>query len=84
MERRNLAEAAEHSGGVLRISATSTIWKRPLKLTEVAPDAHRGAVGPSPHQGELGLRGARFRGHLCVHFRYGPMTRSPSKGWLCQ
>ena len=35
----------KYSGGVLRISATSTIWKRPLKLTEVAPDAHRGAVG---------------------------------------
>ena len=24
------------------------------------------------------LLGMRFRGHLCVHFRYGPMTRSPS------
>jgi hypothetical protein len=25
-----------------------------------------------------------FRGHLCVHFRCGPMTRSPSKRWLCR
>ncbi len=25
-----------------------------------------------------------FRGHLCVHFRYGPVTRSPSHGWLCR
>jgi len=24
------------------------------------------------------LLGMRFRGHLCVHFRYGPMARSPS------
>jgi len=24
------------------------------------------------------LLGLRFRGHFCVHFRYGPMTRSPS------
>jgi len=23
------------------------------------------------------LQGERFRGHLCVYFRYGPMTRSP-------
>ena len=25
-----------------------------------------------------------FRGHLWVHFRYGPVTCSPSQGWLCQ
>ena len=25
-----------------------------------------------------------FRGHLCVHSRYGPVTRSPSHGWLCR
>ena len=25
-----------------------------------------------------------FRGHLCVHFRYGLMTRSPSFRWLCR
>jgi hypothetical protein len=25
-----------------------------------------------------------FRGHLCVHSRYGPVTRSPSPGWLCR
>ena len=25
-----------------------------------------------------------FRGHLWVHFRCGPVTRSPSRGWLCQ
>ena len=26
----------------------------------------------------------KFRGHLCVHFRCGPMTRSPSQRWLCR
>src|SRR6516165_8937760 len=26
----------------------------------------------------------RFRGHLRVHLRYGPVTRSPSLRWLCQ
>ena len=25
-----------------------------------------------------------FRGHLWVHFCYGPVTCSPSQGWLCQ
>src|SRR5258708_29171727 len=25
-----------------------------------------------------------FRGHLCVHFRYSPMTCSPSHGCLCR
>jgi hypothetical protein len=25
-----------------------------------------------------------FRGLLCVHFRYGPMTRSPSPRWVCR
>src|SRR5215467_689905 len=24
------------------------------------------------------------RGHFWVHSRYGPVTRSPSQGWLCQ
>ncbi len=32
----------------------------------------------------LGLRIHFCRGHLWVHFRYGPVTRSPSQGWLCQ
>ena len=25
-----------------------------------------------------------FRGHLCIHFRYGPLTRSPPLRWLCR
>ena len=24
---------------------------------------------------------SHFRGHLCVHLRYGPVTRRPSRGW---
>ncbi len=26
----------------------------------------------------------RYRGHLWVHLRCGPVTRSPSRRWLCQ
>ena len=38
-----------------------------------------------PYGRGLGLRGySFFRGHLCVHFRYGPVTRSPSHGWPCR
>src|SRR5208337_2280111 len=25
-----------------------------------------------------------FRGHLCIHCRYGPLTRSPPLRWLCR
>ena len=44
----------------------------------------RQPVLPSPCVGGLGLRGDTFRGHLCVRLRYGPVTRSPSQGWLCR
>src|SRR3954466_4073823 len=27
---------------------------------------------------------SHFRGHLCVHSRYGPVTRRPSRGWPCR
>src|SRR5437879_11784854 len=33
---------------------------------------------PSLYGRELGLRGSAFRGHICIHFRCGPMTCSPS------
>jgi hypothetical protein len=29
-------------------------------------------------------RASHFRGHLCVHSRYGPVTRSPPSRWLCR
>ena len=32
---------------------------------------------PSSFGCGLGLRGLHFRGHLCVHSRYGPVTRRP-------
>jgi hypothetical protein len=39
---------------------------------------------PSPLRGRAWPLDLRSRGHLCVHFRYGPMTCSPSLGWLCR
>jgi len=36
----------------------------------------RSPMLPSPYGCGLGLRGFHFRGHPCVHFRYGPVTRS--------
>ncbi len=34
---------------------------------------------------ESSASGTNFsRGHLWVHLRCGPVTRSPSRGWLCQ
>jgi len=44
----------------------------------------RRSVLPSPHTRRLGLRGNLCRGHLWVHLRCGPVTRSPSRRWLCQ
>src|SRR5215469_13328013 len=44
----------------------------------------RRSILPSLYDRELGPWGLAFRGHLCVHSRYGPMTRSPSQEWLCQ
>src|SRR5215470_12979873 len=40
----------------------------------------RRSMLPSPHEGRLGLWAKPFRGQLCVHFRCGPTTRSPSRG----
>ena len=37
----------------------------------------RYAMLPSSFGCGLGLRGLHFRGHLCVHSRYGPVTRRP-------
>src|SRR5664279_1916168 len=44
----------------------------------------RRSVLSSPRLGRLDLRIFVFRGHLWVHLRYGPMTRSPSLRWLCR
>src|SRR5262245_54661510 len=45
-----------------------------------ASAALRRFLRPSPYSWGLGLRGYPFRGHLCVHSRYGPVTRRPSRG----
>jgi hypothetical protein len=39
---------------------------------------------PSPDHRGLGLRSNSYRGHLWVHFRCGPVTRSPPRGRLCR
>ncbi len=44
----------------------------------------RRSVLPSLEQRKLGLRRSLCRGHLWVHLRCGPVTRSPSRRWLCQ
>jgi hypothetical protein len=44
----------------------------------------RRSVLPSPNTRRLGLRSNLCRGHLWVHLRCGPVTRSPSSRWLCQ
>ena len=44
----------------------------------------RRSMLPSPHTRKLGLRSHLCRGHLWVHLRCGPVTRSPSRRWLCQ
>ncbi|MFC1876618.1 hypothetical protein ACFL2E_05015 [Thermodesulfobacteriota bacterium] len=36
----------------------------------------RSPMLPSPYGCGLGLWGYHFRGHPCVHFRYGPVTHS--------
>src|ERR1035437_8755600 len=37
-----------------------------------------------PEAGGSASRSIVFRGHLWVYLRCGPVTRSPSQGWLCQ
>jgi hypothetical protein len=37
-----------------------------------------------PTKGGSAFGSLIYRGHLWVHSRYGPVTRSPSQGWLCQ
>ncbi len=44
----------------------------------------RRSVLPSLKHRKLGLWSHLCRGHLWVHLRCGPVTRSPSRGWLCQ
>src|SRR5215471_6754932 len=64
----------------------ATVLSLPPRRSDMPPRsvcAH--VMLPSPDQRGLGLRIIFFgRGHFWVHPRYGPVTRSPSQGWLCQ
>ena len=53
----------------------------PPELTTASARLPRSML-PSPSGCGLDLRGFSFSGPLCVHSRYGPVTRSPSRGWL--
>jgi hypothetical protein len=49
-----------------------------------SPVSLRHTLLPSPRTRGLDLQSENYRGHLWVHSRYGPVTRSPSQGWLCR
>jgi hypothetical protein len=64
-----------------------TLLRRFLGGTRTAsPVAQRILVTvlPSLKQRKLGLQNHLCRGHPWVHLRCGPVTRSPSRRWLCQ
>jgi len=44
----------------------------------------RRAMLPSPSSERFGPWGDIFRGYFAFTVRYGPMTCSPSRRWLCQ
>src|SRR5439155_13455152 len=44
----------------------------------------RRSILPSPYGCGLGPWGSALSRPPCVHFRYGPMTRSPPHGWSCR
>jgi hypothetical protein len=70
----------------------SSCLRRPChRAVANAPPEHlaasvslRRSILPSPPNRGFGLWISDSRGHLCVHFHYGPMTCSPSHGWLCR
>jgi hypothetical protein len=81
---RPLSEAGR--GGLLqllRASWSSCCRYHPARVPRRFGPLRR-VMLPSPKIRGLGLWSLSFRGHLCVHFRYGPMTRSPSLRWLCR
>jgi hypothetical protein len=73
-------------GGLLQLlSASLSPCRRyhPARVSHRFSQLRRSML-PSPFKWGLGLWGYMFRGHRCVHFRCGPMTRSPSQRWLCR
>jgi len=63
---------------LLGMSLPSCCRPNPARMKTAASARLHRSMLPSPCQRGLGFWGLRFRGHFCVHFRYGPMTRSPS------
>ena len=69
---------------LLNVSLSSCRRYRPARAYRRIGQFVQRSILPSPPQCGFGLWVLGFRGHLCVHFRYSPMTCSPSQGWLCQ
>ncbi len=75
-------------GGTRRASPVAwhvlaTVPSLPPRRSEPSPQPACGAsCCLRPTVGGSASGASHFRGHLCVHFRYGPVTRSPSRGWL--
>ena len=62
-----------------------TVLPLPPRRSDVSlQSACENIMLPSPRWRGLGLRSNFCRGHLWVHFRCGPVTRSPSLGRLCR
>ena len=59
-------------------------WLAPRQCVPAHWPSGRCSMLPSSHDGGFGHWGYCFRGHLCLHFRYGLTTRSPSRRWLCR
>ena len=57
-------------------------WLAPRQSVPAHWPSGRCSMLPSSHDGGFGLWGYCFWGHICLHFRYGLMTRSPSRRWL--
>ena len=77
-------------GGTRRASPVAwhvlaTVLSLPPRRSDTSPQPACGAsCSLRPTEGGSASGATHFRGHLCVHFRYGPVTRSPSHGWLCR
>jgi len=77
-------------GGPASISRTARRCCQRLHDTtyhpaEVANGIGQSAAGPTAFARNEGARPSEllfYRGHWWVHLRYGPVTRSPSRGWL--
>ena len=79
---RSLVDSiAGYVAGIVDTRQLSKVRHRAVATTppecRSASASLRYAMLPSSFGCGLGLRGLHFRGHLCVHSRYGPVTRRP-------